>query len=103
VGDAVLLVGDAAGLARGCSGEGIRPAVESGLAAADTLIDAHGSYGRASLESYRGRLDGRLGPAPSPSSAARVLPSRVRSWAASLLLTSPWFVRRFLLDRWLSA
>jgi geranylgeranyl reductase family protein len=100
VGDRVLLIGDAAGLARGCSGEGIRPAIESGLAAADTLIAARGSYGRAALESYRSRLDGRLGPVCASSEAARI-PPRVRSRIALLLLRSRWFTRRFLLDRWL--
>jgi flavin-dependent dehydrogenase len=101
VDDGVLLVGDAAGLARGRSGEGILPAIESGLAAADTLIAARGSYGRESLESYRARLDGRLGPVSSGSGLAQVLPSRVRSWIAAPLLTSHGFTRRFLLDPWL--
>jgi len=101
VGDRVLLAGDAAGLARGCSGEGIRPAIESGLAAADVLIAARGSYGSASLQSYRLRLDGRLGPVSARSGAARVLPSRGRSWIAAPLLSTHWFTRRFVLDRWL--
>ena len=39
--DGVLLVGDAAGLAYPQSGEGIRPAIESGLIAASTIIEAH--------------------------------------------------------------
>jgi geranylgeranyl reductase family protein len=103
VGDRVLLVGDAAGLARGCSGEGIRPAIESGLAAADTLIAARGSYGRESLHSYQSRLDARLGPVSSRLDAARVLPIWLRSWIAGPLFTSPWFTRRFLLDRWLNS
>jgi flavin-dependent dehydrogenase len=101
VGDRVLLVGDAAGLARGCSGEGIRPAIESGLAAADTLIAARGSYGRAALAPYRARLGGRLGPISAPSRVARFLPPRVRSSIAAPLLASHWCTRRFLLDRWL--
>jgi flavin-dependent dehydrogenase len=100
VGDRVVLIGDAAGLARGCSGEGIRPAIESGLAAADTLIATRGSYGKAALESYRSRLEGRLGPMCASSGAARV-PPRVRSWVAERLLRSRWFTRRFVLDRWL--
>jgi geranylgeranyl reductase family protein len=47
--DGVLLVGDAAGLAYPQSGEGIRPAVESGLMAAATLIEAQGDYRRHQL------------------------------------------------------
>ena len=39
-GDGVLLVGDAAGLAYAPSGEGIRTAIESGLLAADVLLEA---------------------------------------------------------------
>ena len=46
VGDAALLVGDAAGLAYPKSGEGIRPAVESGLLAAQTILAADGRYTR---------------------------------------------------------
>ena len=43
VDDGVVLVGDAAGLAYPQSGEGIRPAVESGLMAAETILAARGS------------------------------------------------------------
>lgn len=103
VGDSMLLAGDAAGLARGCSGEGIGPAVESGLAAAETIIAARGAYGAAALDSYRSRLDARLGPAPSGASLAGLLPAGVRSWVARSLLGSAGLTRRFVLDRWLQA
>ncbi|MGE5199299.1 MAG: hypothetical protein ACM3H9_06640, partial [Rhodospirillaceae bacterium] len=103
VGDAVLLVGDAGGFARGSSGEGILPAIESGLAAADALIAARGSYGMASLASYRARLDDRLGPVRQESGVARFLPPRVRSRIAAPLLAIGWFTRRFLLNQWLGA
>ena len=46
----VLLVGDAAGLAYPQSGEGIRPAIESGLLAATTILEANGCYTRDRLE-----------------------------------------------------
>jgi len=102
-GDRVLLVGDAAGLARGCSGEGIGPAIESGLAAADTLIAARGSYDGASLlPAYRSRLDARLGPASVRDDFARALSHRVPPSIVRPLFASRWFTRRFLLDRWLS-
>ena len=101
VGHRLLLVGDAAGLARGCSGEGIRPAIESGLAAADTLIAEGGAYRGDSLDSYRSRLDARLGPVTFGPDFFRVLPPGVRSWIAGSLLATRWFTRRFLLDRWL--
>jgi menaquinone-9 beta-reductase len=102
VGDRVLLVGDAAGLARGCSGEGIRPAIESGLAAADTLIAAREPYDRASLLSYTTRLDARLGLKPVRSDAAALLPPSIRGWIGRSMLASRRLTRRVLLDRWLS-
>ena len=44
VGDGILLAEDSAGLAYSQSGEGIRPAVESGLLAADMIFAARGEY-----------------------------------------------------------
>ena len=70
VDDGVLLTGDAAGLAYSQSGEGIRPAIESGLMAADAVLAAKGKYSAANLESYRTRLELRFGKSqavwPSP-------------------------------------
>ncbi len=57
----VLLVGDAAGLAYPQSGEGIRPAVESGLLAAGVIAAAGGDFAPAKLEVYARRLTARLG------------------------------------------
>ena len=56
--EGVLLIGDAAGMAYSPSGEGIRPAVESGLLAADVILEAAGDYRLARLEPYRATLDG---------------------------------------------
>ena len=50
VGDGVLLIGDAAGLADPQSGEGIRQAVESGLLAAETIAASNGQWSREQLE-----------------------------------------------------
>ncbi|MDT8070325.1 MAG: NAD(P)/FAD-dependent oxidoreductase [Terriglobia bacterium] len=50
--DAVLLIGDSAGLAYPQSGEGIRPAVESGLMAAEVIRAARGDYGRQKVDRY---------------------------------------------------
>ena len=52
----VLLTGDAAGLAYPLSGEGIRPAVESGLLAADVILRAEGDYDRERLTPYGASL-----------------------------------------------
>ncbi len=53
VDDGVLFIGDAAGLAYPQSGEGIRPAVESGLLAADVLAAAAGDYRRRQPRAVR--------------------------------------------------
>jgi menaquinone-9 beta-reductase len=102
IGDAAMLIGDAAGLAYSQSGEGIRPAIESGLLAAKTIIDANGDYSQAKLASYPDRLASRFGNAKDDWSTAigRRLPTRVMSAIARVLLTSGWFSRHIVLDRW---
>jgi geranylgeranyl reductase family protein len=58
-GDGFCLIGDAAGLARDLSGEGIGPAIRSGLWAAET-VGAHVRTG-APLEGYARRIVARYG------------------------------------------
>ncbi|MCY4026882.1 MAG: NAD(P)/FAD-dependent oxidoreductase [Acidobacteria bacterium] len=99
VGDGLLLVGDAAGLAYPASGEGIRPAVESGLMAADTLLAADGRYDRARLEPYAKWLTERFGRPVRGRPWHDALPAGVRGAAAGWLLANPWFTRNFLIDR----
>jgi menaquinone-9 beta-reductase len=98
VDDRVLLVGDAAGLAVPQSGEGIRPAVESGVMAAQTLIAANGDYSRRRLVEYEARLRARAATAvkATPAPAVERLSQRLGTW----LLGRPWFVRHVVLDRW---
>ncbi len=102
VGEGILLVGDAAGVAYSQSGEGIRPAIESGLLAAKAIIAAKGKYDHAALESYRSLLGVRFGRATVGWSATigRHLPAPVISSAARLLLASKWFSRHVILDQW---
>jgi 2-polyprenyl-6-methoxyphenol hydroxylase-like FAD-dependent oxidoreductase len=108
----VLLVGDAAGLAYPQSGEGIRPAVESGLLAASTIIAAGRTYSLDRLLDYERRLWARL-PAggesgsapPADRSAAAPAPwapiaARLSQRVATSLLRMPWFVHQVVLDRW---
>ncbi len=97
--DGVLLVGDAAGLAYKPSGEGIRPAVESGLLAAETALQCRGRYRREDLEPYRARVEARLGKR-SFFPLACFVPPRLVSAAGSTLLASPWLTRHVLLDHW---
>ncbi|HSJ98332.1 MAG TPA: NAD(P)/FAD-dependent oxidoreductase [Myxococcota bacterium] len=99
-GDGVVLVGDAAGLAYPRSGEGIRPAVESGLLAARTIADAGGDPAR--LAPYAERIEARFGPrAPRPTADPSAwLPPAWRRALAGRLLGTPAFARRIVLDRW---
>jgi flavin-dependent dehydrogenase len=100
VDDAVLVVGDAAGLAYTESGEGIRPAIESGLLAAGVILAAAGDYSRQHLEPYRTLLESRFGKRREPGLLAGRAPSRLRQFIAGRLLASRWFVRRVVLQRW---
>jgi geranylgeranyl reductase family protein len=97
VDDGMLLVGDAAGLAYPQSGEGILPAVESGLMAATTIIEAAGDYSRAQLQHYSDRLTGRFG---AVASSGGIAPQFLRNFIAGRLLESKWFTRHVVLDRW---
>jgi flavin-dependent dehydrogenase len=95
--DGVMLVGDAAGLAYAQSGEGIRPAVESGLLAAAVAADARGDYRRARLEPYRDALLERFGRRP------RRAPPLPAGWLAAIgrsLLATRWFTRRVVIEDW---
>ena len=98
--DGALLVGDAAGLAYAPSGEGIRPAVESGLMAGRVIREARGDYRADRLEPYRRELTARFGRRRAGSPALALVPPLVRRLVTGRLLASRWFLRRVLLDRW---
>lgn len=94
----VLLIGDAAGLAYPESGEGIRPAVESALLAADCVLAAGGDYSRPALSVYARWLEQRFGKRrqqPSPAWLAGL-----RRAAGRRILASPWATRRLVIERW---
>jgi menaquinone-9 beta-reductase len=95
--DGLLLIGDAAGLAYPQSGEGIRPAVESGLMAAATIMEAGEDYNHAQLQPYSHRLTERFGTVSAPGSIA---PQFLRNFIAGTLLENKWFTRHVVLDRW---
>ncbi|HUK32876.1 MAG TPA: NAD(P)/FAD-dependent oxidoreductase [Vicinamibacterales bacterium] len=99
VDDGVLLAGDAAGLAYPASGEGIRPAIESGLLAASAIVAAQGDFSRARLANYVTQLHLRFGVAAS-ASAPSPWRSAVTATIAPWLFKVPWFVRRQVLNRW---
>lgn len=100
--DGVLLIGDAAGLAYPQSGEGIRPAIESGLLAAKAILAADGVNSPALSETYRSLLAQRFGKVQQEwaFNIGRHLPTRLVSSLARILLASQWFSRRVILDRW---
>jgi geranylgeranyl reductase family protein len=99
VDDGVMLIGDAAGLAYPQSGEGIRPAIESGILAAETVLGSRtGRYGLRDLEPYAAALERRFGAraAQRRLSLPPALMHRLGGW----LLGNQWFSRRIVLDRW---
>ena len=90
--DGVLLVGDAAGLAWPESGEGIAPAVESGIAAARLIAALGSERERDARRSYAGIVS----PAapgwhvPMPAAVSRTL---LRVPAVARLALDRWFLR----------
>jgi flavin-dependent dehydrogenase len=97
--DGALLLGDAAGLAYPQSGEGIRPAVESGLLAAEVILQAGGHCSREQLQGYEYRILSRFGPPRRPRNSSRI-PAAWLQPAAARLLRTRWFARRVVMDRW---
>lgn len=101
VDEGVLLVGDAAGLAYPRSGEGIRPGVESGLLAARTILEAKGDYAAASLAPYERAMTERFGERETfPKGVTDVLPAGLARRISGFLLGTPWFARRYVVERW---
>ncbi len=100
VSDGVMLVGDAAGLAYPQSGEGIRPAIESGLMAAASILEADGRYTRERLSPYEINLQRRFGVSKQDQFVSRIVPTGISARIARRLLDSPWFVRHFVINRW---
>ncbi|HLS80057.1 MAG TPA: NAD(P)/FAD-dependent oxidoreductase [Steroidobacter sp.] len=98
--DGVLLIGDAAGLAYTQSGEGIRPAVESGMLAAETILAACGDYSSERLAPYEAALRARFGERPAAGGLRNTLPRGLRKALARALMRTRWFNRNIVLDRW---
>ena len=100
MGDAVMLIGDAAGLAYPQSGEGIRPAIESGLMAGSAILEAAGTYTPTRLQHYANDLLHRFGTSSASRLVSHVVPSGVSVAIARRMVERPWFVRHFVIDRW---
>ncbi len=100
--DRLLLVGDAAGLADPRSGEGIRPAIESGLLAATVLQRAEGRYHRSELMPYEEAMVRRFGrrDARAVSALSTLVPQALRPRIARWALASRFVAKHVILDRW---
>lgn len=100
VDDGLLLIGDAAGLAYAQSGEGIRPAVESALLAAQVINDCKGDYSAERLQSYSRMLEHRFGHRWRGGELKPQKPSAVKKRLASGLMKTRWFTQRIVTERW---
>jgi flavin-dependent dehydrogenase len=95
-----MLVGDAAGVANPQSGEGIRPAIESGLLAASTIVEAKDCYSRERLDPYEQRLEERFGLRGSGPALSRTILPAVSARLLPWVLNTRWLTRHLVLDRW---
>ncbi|MBC7781658.1 MAG: NAD(P)/FAD-dependent oxidoreductase [Proteobacteria bacterium] len=112
VGNATLLIGDAAGLAYPQSGEGIRPAIESAVFAADVIGDALCGPGARvdalALQRYSTVVQRRFGSrvqrslqsGAAPEADPGSHPSAWRQALARVALGNRWFSRHVVIDRW---
>jgi geranylgeranyl reductase family protein len=98
--DGVMLVGDAAGLAYPLSGEGIRPAVESGLLAAEVILQAEGDYRRERLAAYGRQLTERFGQHRLQSVLDHLPVAWLARATATHLFASRWFTRHVVMNGW---
>ncbi|HYM36704.1 MAG TPA: NAD(P)/FAD-dependent oxidoreductase [Steroidobacteraceae bacterium] len=97
VDDGVLLIGDAVGLAYPESGEGIRPAIESGIMAAEVIVAARPNYTLSALANYETKLQARFGVRhASPS----MIPAAIKVKLARSLMKTRWFARKVVIGRW---
>jgi len=100
VADNVLLIGDSAGLACPQSGEGIRPAVESAILAADVIRSCENDYSKNKLQPYMELMEQRFGKRlPEPDTMER-LPMFVKRIFASQLMKTHWFTKNVVTDKW---
>ncbi|KPK07924.1 MAG: geranylgeranyl reductase [Betaproteobacteria bacterium SG8_39] len=101
--EAALLIGDSAGLAYPESGEGIRPAVESAILAAQTIrsIHAHGgAFSAAALAPYARAMEARFGPRRWRTGQTAQPPNALKRTLGGWLLGTHWFTREVVTRRW---
>jgi flavin-dependent dehydrogenase len=100
--DNVMIIGDAAGLAYAQSGEGIRPAIESALIAADTVVNAAGNYRKENLQPYAAQLEARLGKRKLRTGDAEdsALWDFFMPKLGRVAIANRWFAKNVVIDRW---
>lgn len=99
--DGVMLIGDAAGLAYAQSGEGIWPAVYSGLSAAEVILEATGDYSQMRLSGYAASLKKEFSNGQGGlQGLAKRIPEKLRNSLGRWLLTKEPFCRRVVVDNW---
>jgi geranylgeranyl reductase family protein len=99
VDEGLMLIGDAAGLAYTQSGEGIRPAIESALMAANLIWDLE-EFSAQSLQPYGEAIANRFGNRPEAQKSGLQVPDWVKSPLASTLMRSHWFTRKVVTEKW---
>lgn len=99
VDDGLLLVGDAAGLAYTQSGEGIRPAIESALLAAEVIRRAP-DLSTQCMHEYGDAIAERFGQRGSGAEQGFEMPGWVKMPLASTLMRSHWFTRKVVTEKW---
>jgi flavin-dependent dehydrogenase len=100
VADGAALIGDAAGLAYSKSGEGIRPAIESGLLLARSLRDAKDPSEPAALAAYARAVTARFGARLAAGASPPAVPPPWQAALAGRLFAIPAFARRVVVERW---
>ena len=98
--DHILLIGDSAGLAYTQSGEGIRPAIESGLIASEVIRNANGVYSIKRLAGYADVITSRFGNKKKINNFIPHLPDNLKHYLARKIMKSHWFIRHVLINRW---
>jgi len=98
LGEQALLIGDAAGLAYDFSGEGIRPAVESGLIAARVIAQALASGSGTPLDAYVAQIAQRFGARRAPPRRNPIM-AGMRRLAGRILISNARFARAVILER----
>ena len=76
----------------------ILTAIESGLLAAEAILEAGPGYGIQALASYTSRVRQRFGLRPGARSRPLELPGWTTAIASRALLGIPWLTRRILLE-----